>query len=60
MMKNCQMDPLLCLIPGSFGHLLPLLVLATGSPLAKRTAKVHLSQHGPLSSKLSAGACAKT
>lgn len=59
-MKNCQMDPLLCLIPGSFVHLLPLLVLAAGRPLSEGTAKVHLSQCGPLSSKLSAGPRAQT
>lgn len=60
MMKNCQMNPLLCLIPGSFVHLLFLLVLATGIPLSKRTAKVHLSYHGSLSHELKAGPCLKT
>lgn len=60
MMKNCQMDPLLGLIPGSCVHLLLLLVLATGIPLSKRTAKVHLSQHGSLPSKLNAVPCPKT
>lgn len=53
------MDPLLCLIPGSFVHLLLLLVLTTGIPLSKGTARVHLSQHASLSQKLSAGLCPK-
>ena len=54
------MDPLLCSIPGSLVHLLPLPVLAAGTALSKRTAKVHLSEHGSLSYKLKAGLCPKT
>ncbi|XP_072824013.1 sperm-associated antigen 17 isoform X3 [Vicugna pacos] len=39
MMKNCQVDPLLHVIPGSFVYLLLLLTLATGILLSKKTAK---------------------